>query len=457
MNNPDDESIYVSMTAEQVVLASVMTNPGLLPDILDVVNLDDFVNMDHRTMFQVICDLADNHKTIDAITVGERAHAINNRFDLGYIADLYRHEHVSANALAYAAMLRERSKKRAVYWQAGEVVRYLNDHPDISGDAAIEQAQAMLMALGEERKALEAVGINTAMREYVNHLDYLHQQGDVLDGLASGLFDLDQRVNGYKPGNLIILAGRPSMGKTTLALAMAIHFSVDDKHRGLFFSLEMSNNELMQKMLAAVGRIPLHQLDKPAAAGDGMWSKLSAAVATCKDSPLHIVDAAGIHLTQLKTYVRKAHRREPLAYIMVDHMHLLDADGKSPVERLGAITRELKRIAKELGVPVFLLAQLNRGVEQRNNKRPLLSDLRESGKIEEDADIVHLLYRDEYYNEDSPNPGVIEMITAKFRNGSVGTDRFAALLHVSRIEDLAPGTYNAPKPVANVRGLREEL
>lgn len=461
MNRPEEQQepqVFVNITAEQAVIGALMINPAKLDDVRDMVGVEDFAGPANLDVFNAICELADDSKPTDAVTVAEQIASNGGKPDLGFLTDLTTHTPSAVNVMAYANIVAQCAAKRAVYRTSNETVRYLMEHPNLTASQALEYAQARVMELNDShRSATESIEINEALKAYVDHVDELFQKGDAIDGLATNLTDLDGRVNGYKPGKLIVIAGRPSQGKSTIGMNFAENFSVMGRKRGIFFSLEMTHSELMEKLVASTGRISLNHLGKPKSGGEAMWPKLSAAVSRCMNSPLSIVDRAGMHINQLKSFARKAHKREPLDYIVVDHMHLMDADGDRNVDKFGAISRGCKQLAKELGIPVFLLAQLSRKVDERGNKRPVLSDLRESGRIEEDADIVHFVYRDEYYNEKTDNPGIMEFITAKFRGGKVGTDLFSCNLEISRVDDLAPGSYVPFQAPASTRSRRDAL
>ncbi|MGH1470135.1 MAG: replicative DNA helicase [Cellvibrionaceae bacterium] len=456
MNNlPSD--VFSSMTAEQAVIGSLLSNPTKFDDVVDILDEYCFLNLKHRDIFRSICSLVDSNEPIDVITVCEDMEKKSIRADMDYISELFSQSFSSANVKFYSKIVFDCWLKREVYDAASETIRHMAENSDMSSQDAVEYAQAKMIALGDIGATSEGVEMNVALKSYVEHLDKLQQQGDVIDGLETGLIDMDSRLNGLKGGNLAILAGRPGQGKTTLALVMASNMSIKNKKRGIYFSFEMNDRELTQKLVAHIGQIPLNHLKKPSTTTGEFWSKLSAGVSICKDSPLSFVDAPGMHINQVKAYARKAHKRAKLDYIMIDHMHLMDGDGDRKDEKVGSISRGLKQLAKELDIPVIALAQLNRGVEERANKRPMLSDLRESGRIEEDADIVQFIYRDEYYNENTDNPGVMEVSTAKFRDGEVGTDYFTAKLHTSSVFDMAQGSYVQPPPIKSVKSLRTAL
>lgn len=433
----------VSIEAEQAVIGALLSNPAKFDDVFEIVQPGAFVDNKNRSIYQAICHLAEDSKPIDPLTVLDQLKADGHPQDHGYVGEIALNSASASNATSYAKIINDLKLKRGVLESANEIASFIHANPGAETNEIIDFAQSKVMGLQDSYTETTGIAINDALKKVVDQIDYRSQLEDPIDGLASGLIDLDNRTGGYHPG-LIVIAGRPSQGKTTLALNIAGHASIKNKKRGLYFSFEMSDAELTEKLVACYGKIPLNSLKKPKSVDNSFWQKLTVAVSVCKDAPLHFVDVPTMHINQLCSYARKAHKREKLDYIVVDHIHLMEGDGDKNVDKFGSISRGLKKLSKELDIPVIALAQLSRKVEERANKRPMLSDLRESGRIEEDSDIVQFVYRDEYYNADTPDAGVMELITGKFRGGEVGVDKFTANLYCSLIDNF---DYAAHKPV----------
>ena len=446
-----------STEAEQSVIGGLIQDGTLIDDILEIIKTEDFYYANNRDIFKAATSLFGQSKEIDIVTLADEMVSIGIDPDLQYMSALASNVPVSQNIKAYAHIVRNHAIRRALIAASSDISRYAYSPESNDIRQTIDFAQSAIMRIDEDQgDRLEIVGINSVIKQTVSEIERRWRDQGKIDGLATRLKTLDERVNGYKPGRFIVIAGRPGMAKSTLALQMAVAFS-QGGHNGIFFSLEMGLDELGEKSMANIGKIPLNLLQKPT---DQFWDEFSPnlelAARTLKDKPIRFVDCPGIHINQIKSYARKAHKKNKLSWLMVDHLHITQGDGKSNHERYSQISKGLKHLAKELHIPVFGLAQLNRDVEKRNNKRPLISDLRESGSLEEDADIIHLLYREDYYAEnpeDCGNAGLMEVITGKFRNGKRGTDYFEHRLDQSRIQD----TERRPIAAVKTHYRRNEL
>lgn len=456
-NEIEQSEKLASHEAEQSVIGTILKDGTIFDDAAEIVCADDFFFRKNRELFMCIKSLADEQHAVDVITVAEKLQATTGNADLEYISDLATNASGS-NLKAYATIVRDKAIKRGILSASRIVQGEIYSRPDMSARDAIEIAQAAVMGLSDiGGNDLDDSDVDKALKKLFNDLDQKIKNGDLMDGLSSGLFNMDSKINGWKPGNLVIIAGRPSMGKTTYALQMALDMWWQQKKNGLFFSLEMSTDELMQKALACVGQIPLGDVIKPKNDFFGKYSaELHSAGHKLIGTSAKIIDCPGIHISQVKSYARKAHKRKPLDFLFVDHINIMDGDGTSPNHVVGSITKGLKHLAKELNIPVFGLAQLNRGVEQRQNKRPMMSDLRESGSMEQDADVIQLLYREDYYKEagtgDAPNDGLLEINTAKFRNGERGPTYYEHRLDQSRVEDTSRTPIFNAAPTKTQRG-----
>ena len=426
-----------SVDAEHHLLAAIIADGEIVGDVLDIVKSSDFYTARNRRIFEAVESLYSKSTEVEIISLSEVLSESGDH-ELEYMSDLVTNA-LTANPKAHAKIIKTHAVRRALISAAAEISRYAYSTESHNIGEIVDFAQTAIMKIDETQgDRLNLIHVNEAVKSVISDLDRRWKDGGKLNGLSGGLKAIDERINGYKPGQFIVIAGRPGMAKSTLALQMCIAFAEQDKN-GIFFSLEMSVSELTEKALANIGKIPQALLQKP---NDNFWNSyshnLEFAARSLKDKKLNFVDCPGIHINQIKSYARKAHKKNKLNWLVVDHLHITTADGKSPVERYSTVSKELKRLAKELQIPVFALGQLNRGVESRQNKRPLMSDLRESGSIEEDADIIHMLFREDYYEEnpeDCDNAGIIEINTSKFRGGKRGTDLFQHHLDQSRIED----------------------
>ena len=408
-----------SLEAEQAVLGGVMLDALRFDDAADVLVGDDFYRADHRTIWCALCALQTDRQPLDVLTVSEWLQA-RGELDAGglqYLATMARDTPSAANVSAYAQIVRDRSVRRqmlAAAQRIGTLAAEASDTP-----AALGEAQAMLLALSETSAAATRgpVLAREALRSYIEELDARHERGGAIAGEATGLEDLDRAVNGLEPGRLYVVAGRPAMGKSVLGLQIAASFAV----RGLstlVFSAEMPTAECLGRLVSSLGQID-HGRVQSARLEDADWGRLTTACVRLSEAALAFDDSESLTITELRARARRHKRQHGLALVVVDHLGLLRGEGRTEnrTQEVGTISRGLKRMAKELHIPVIALCQLNRGLEARADKRPLMADLRESGDIEQDADVVAMLYRDEVYNPGSPDKGCAELLLRKVRGG----------------------------------------
>lgn len=456
------EQVFVphSMEAEQAVIGGALLDPSAAQDVLEIVSAADFFRLQHRQIFDAIAGLVNTGAFVDVITVNDAIVAAGGDHMMGYLVDLASSVAGTSNMKAYASIVFDRSIKRKVLAAASSVSEYVIKTLDATTEDVVNMAQTALIDIADrsdrmtrERSASEA------LKTYVQELDRRRLQGDALQGFSSGLPSLDRTTNGYKRGNLIVIAGRPGMGKTSIALQQVTTMSIFARLRGMIFSLEMSEMELTEKIIACHGQIPMDHLQKPGEVSDDrFWSAVENVAGLIKGSPFSIVECPGMHINQLKSYARKAHRREKLDWIMVDHIHIMSADGQSRERQISHISADLKALAGELQVSVFALAQLNRNLESRRfeDRAPRISDLRDSGGIEQDADMIQLIFRPDYYtdNPNQSNEGLVQIEIAKNRSGKKGVHIYQNLFSESRITEAPPGSYInlvAPKPPKNTK------
>lgn len=425
-----------SIEAEQSVIGAILIDSRLVDDVSEVIQAGDFFRPENRTIFETIQAMHSEGTGIDLVTLAERL-ASTGKLDAvggaGYLAEVAGLTPTTANTIAYANAVRTKALDRGMITAANEIAE-LGFDGDVPTSEKLATAQQLVMALGETEAEKQLYG-NDALRDWVDGIDERFNGEGGGFGVATGLKDVDARLNGLQPSDLILLAARPSMGKSTLAFQIAGHAAANDVAT-MVFSLEMSRRQVYDKIGACLGQIPLGRLRKGELV-DEEWAKLSATVQRLKDKPLYVDDRAALHVNQVRATARRMHRRQPLGLIVVDYLQLLRGDGENRTNEIGSISRSLKALAKELDCPVVALSQLNRGLEDRTNKRPRNSDLRESGSLEQDADVILFVYRDEVYNPDTTYKGVAELICGKFRNGEIGTDYLASRLEYSRFENLA--------------------
>jgi len=432
-----------SLEAEQAVLGALMLDNQRFDAVAEVITEDDFYSAAHRTIFAKMCRLEARDMPMDLITLAEelaKSDELEQVGGDGYLAGMLANTPGPANIVAYSRIVAERSTLRKLIGAAGEISRTSYNPAGLGADELLQLAEKWVAEIVEGQPKLGGFQkMNALLKATVERIDELFRSDKAITGLSTGLADLDKRTSGWQNGEMVVLAARPSMGKTALALNFVEAALFTQSKPVLVFSLEMPANSLMMRMLSSVGKIDAGKI-RDGSLTEEDWPKLSAAMGKLKDKPLFIDDTAGLTPQEVRARTRRITREfgDP-GLIMIDYLQLMQVAGKSEgrTQEISEISRSLKAIAKEFDCPVIALSQLNRGVEQRPNKRPMNSDLRESGAIEQDADVILFIYRDEYYNEESPDKGVAELIIGKQRNGEVGTSRAAFVGKFTRFENLA--------------------
>jgi len=437
-----------SMEAEQSVLGGLLLDNAAWDKIADVVSADDFYRQNHRLVYQHIARLIELSRPADVVTVAESLDKTAELGDVGglaYLASLAQGTPSAANIRRYAEIVRERSVMRQLA-QVGAAIAESAYNPQ-GRDAAqlLDEAEGKVFQIAESTAKSKQgfLEMPNLLQEVVERIDMLYsrENPDEVTGVPTGFVDLDARTSGLQPGDLVIVAGRPSMGKTAFSMNIAEHVAVE-KHRPVaVFSMEMGGTQLVLRMLGSVGRLDQHIL-RTGRLGDEDWQKLTFAIGKLSEAPMYIDETPALTALEVRARARRLARQHggELGLIVIDYLQLMSGSGRNGENRaseLGEISRSLKGLAKELKVPVIALSQLSRSVEQRPNKRPMMSDLRESGAIEQDADIILFMYRDEYYNPDSPDKGLAEAIIGKHRNGPTGTVRLAFVGQYAKFENAA--------------------
>jgi replicative DNA helicase len=412
-----------SLQAEQAVLGALLLDNSAWDRITDILVEADFYYQANRTIFRHTVALIESNRPADALTLMESlgeddVTAIGGGI---YIASLSENVFSIAHVRSYAETVKRHSKLRQALAVASTIFEKAME-PSADADKVLELAESALYRLQDGTQRDEMRSVDEILIESVEHIDKMYQmEGEKLAGIPTGLIDLDKMTGGFEPGDLIVVGARPSMGKTSLVLGITEHVAKRRKGAVAFFSLEMSGMQLGLRQIAANAKKSMHAL-RTGAIEKTDWAEIVDAVGRLQGLPIYIDDRPAVSLSHVRTRCRRlARRTKGLALICVDYLTLMDSQGDSRDERVGALAKGLKQIAKEFGVPVIALAQLNRSCEQRNDKRPMMSDLRESGEVEQAADIVMFVYRDEVYDKSSSCKGVAELIIGKQRNGPTGT------------------------------------
>ncbi|CAN7265171.1 replicative DNA helicase [Caballeronia sp. LjRoot31] len=436
----------VAIEAEQSVLGGLLLNNDGLDAISGVVTADDFTTDEHRLIFIAITELIASGRVADPITVFERLHVTGARLKepLRYLNELSQNTPSAANIRHYATIVRNRSISRELLRVASEIIESVHKPAGRDPGELLDDAQSRLLKLAEGARQDEEEfrPISEALTRVVENIDDRYQNGgdDKIGGVATGFIDLDRAMDGMHPGELIVVGGRPSMGKTAFALNIGEHVAAKLGLPVAVISIEMPADQLAQRLLSSNSRINQHKL-RTANLRDDDWPRLTHGVQSLVDVPIYTLDVSALTPLRMKAKVRRLRRtlKRPLGLVIVDYLQLMSGDGSGDNRaiEISEISRALKVLAKDLKVPVMALSQLNRGVEQRPNKRPVMSDIRESGSIEQDADVILFIYRDEVYNPDSQDKGCAEIIIAKQRNGSLGTHRLAFQSALTRFENYA--------------------
>lgn len=436
-----------SVEAEQSVLGGLLLSADAWDAVAEAVTASDFYRPDHRLIFRQISMLAEGLEPVDVITVADKLEALGELEAAGglpYLADLAQNTPSASNIRAYAQVVRERASLRKLIEAAQEIAESGFTPEGRTSDDLINEAERRIMQISEQGpKAGGPQGVNPLLQSALGRIEELFNSGGDITGITTGFKDLDAMTSGLQPSDLVIVAGRPSMGKTSFAMNLVENAVLSQTKPILVFSMEMPADSLIIRMLSSIGRIDQTRIRNGKLEQED-WPKLSAAMNKLKDVPLFIDDTAALTPTEIRSRARRIAREHGgLGMIMVDYLQLMQVAGASDgrTAEISEISRSLKAIAKEFEVPMVALSQLNRSLEQRPNKRPVNSDLRESGAIEQDADVIMFIYRDEVYNEESPDKGTAEIIIGKQRNGPIGTCRLAFVGQHTRFENLARGSY----------------
>lgn len=441
-----------SVEAEQSVLGGIFLESVAWDKIADLISEQDFYRFEHRLIFRHIARLIDQSKPVDVITVAESLESnaeLDKAGGLAYLGSLAQNVPSAANIRRYAEIVRERAIMRRLAEVGSDIATSAYNPAGRDANQLLDEAESRVFEISEagERGRQGFIPIPPLLTKVVERIETLYgrdNQSDVT-GVATGFADLDSKTSGLQPGDLVIVAGRPSMGKTAFALNIAENVALDSAKPVAVFSMEMGGTQLAMRMIGSVGRLNQHTL-RTGKLEDDDWPRMTHALGRLNDAPIFIDETAALNSLELRSRARRLHRQNGgLGLIVIDYLQLMSSpSGKASENRateISEISRSLKALAKELHVPVMALSQLNRSLEQRPNKRPMMSDLRESGAIEQDADLILFIYRDEVYNPDSPDKGKAEIIIGKQRNGPIGQVMLTFRGEYTRFENYAAGQY----------------
>jgi replicative DNA helicase len=437
-----------SIEAESSVLGGLLLDNTAWDRMGELLSENDFYRHEHKSIFAAISILINGSKPADVITVFEqlknqgKAEGLGG---LGYLNSLAQYVPSASNIRRYAEIVRERSILRKLVTASDEIATNAFNPQGRPVERILDEAEQKIFNIGEEGSRMKQgfQSMDTLVVDLMDRVQEMADNPNDITGVPTGFYDLDRMTSGLQAGDLVVLAARPSMGKTAFAINIAEHVALNEGLPVAVFSMEMGAAQLAVRVVGSIGRIDQGHL-RTGKLSDEEWPRLTDAIERLRTVSLHIDETAGLTSSELRANARRLARKcGKLGLIVVDYLQLMtgssSGDGENRATELGEISRGLKMLAKELQCPVIALSQLNRGVEQRTDKRPMMSDLRESGAIEQDADIIMFIYRDDYYNKDSKDPGVAEIIIGKQRNGPTGAVRLTFLKPLTRFESLASG------------------
>jgi replicative DNA helicase len=428
-----------NLEAERAVLGAILMDNETVYTVMEILEPSAFYQPSHRLIFSTMLDLSERGEPIDIVTLTDRLRSAGSLDKAGgpdYIPTRADEVPTSAGVANYAKIVKEKATLRNLIETSSEIVQDCFDAPgDV--DQLLDEAERRIFAISEERIRSGFLSMKEIVKSSFKTIESLYEKKEHITGVPSGFADIDELTSGFQSSDLIIIAGRPSMGKTAFCLNVAQYASMQKQLTVAVFSLEMAKEQLVMRMLCSEARIDAHRL-RSGFLGQTDWPKLSTAAGRLADAAIYIDDTPALSSMEMRAKTRRLKADKGLDLVIVDYLQLMSSRRRSDSreQEISEISRSLKALAKELGVPVVALSQLNRGVESRMDKRPILADLRESGAIEQDADVIIFIYRDEVYNKESMEKGIAEIIIGKQRNGPVGTRKLTWLDKYTRFEDL---------------------
>ena len=437
-----------SEDAEQSLLGGIMLEERAWDQIADVVSGKDFYRPDHRLIFRAMGDLMERNQPLDAVTVGDHLRRQDKLDEAGgraYLARLVGNTPGAANIRRYASIVREHAMLRQLIEVGGDIAASAFESEGRQVEELVDQAEQRVFEIAEggQRSGAGFIAVKDMVQPSIDRLDALSKSEGGITGVATGFEDLDKLTAGLQAGDLVVIAGRPSMGKTTLALNIAENAAIGHDLATGVFSMEMPKEQVAMRMIGSIGRVNQSHLRSGRLTEDD-WTRINSAGSMMSQAPIFIDDAPGLTPIEVRARSRRLKREHGLGMVVVDYLQLMQVGGSNEnrATEISEISRSLKSLARELNVPVVALSQLNRSVEQRNDKRPVMSDLRESGAIEQDADVIVFIYREEVYDSETPRKGVAEIIIGKQRNGPTGTFLLTFKGEFTRFESHIPEDYS---------------
>jgi replicative DNA helicase len=438
-----------SVEAEQAVIGGLLIDTQAWDQVGDLITAEDFYRPDHQLIFGALAELIAHGKPADVVTASgqlERSGRLEDAGGLSYLGTLARDTPTAANVRAYAEIVRERSLLRRLISAGRTITAAALANDGRAARDLVDEAEKQVFQIAEQSTGRRdgAVKVSTLLPQLIDKIDAWHSDPTSMRGLPTGFADFDRKTGGLRPGDLVIVAGRPSMGKTTLAMNIAEYAAVNPGTRSsvAIFSMEMPAEQLLTRMLSSIGGVPLNGI-RSGQISDEDWVRVTAATSQLSEAKIFIDESPSLTPTELRARARRVAREHGLDLVVVDYLQLMQVPGtkENRATEIAEISRGLKALAKELQVPVIALSQLNRGVEQRTEKKPVMSDLRESGAIEQDADMILLIYREEVYDKNTPKRGIAEIDLAKHRNGEIGMFMLTFQGQYSRFANYAADAY----------------
>ena len=427
--------------AEQGVLGGMMLSKDAIADVVEKIRSNDFYRPAHELIYEAIIDLYGRGEPADFVTVADALREKGNLEKVGgapYLADLIDAVPTAANAGFYAEIVAERATLRRLVEAGTRIVQlgFAADGGEV--DAAVNEAQAQVYSVTDRTKSEDYVKLSEVIEPTMDFIEMLQSRGGQVNGVPTGFAEFDELTQGLHPGQMIIFAGRPAMGKTTLGMDVMRSAAIHNGMASAIFSLEMDRQEIMMRIMAAEAQVPMSRL-RDGTVDDQDWERLARATTRFMDAPLYIDDSANMTLMEIRAKCRRLKQKADLKLVVIDYLQLMSSGKRveSRQQEVSEFSRALKLLAKEIEVPVIAISQLNRGNEQRTDKKPMMSDLRESGSIEQDADLIVLIHREDYYEKESARAGEADLIVAKHRNGATKTIPVAFEGHYSRFKDMA--------------------
>jgi replicative DNA helicase len=436
-----------SVEAERSLLGGLMLDQRAWDQVADAVRVEDLYRADHRLIFTAIGTLVERGQPPDAVTVSEHLERLGElpaAGGLDYIARIVEETPSAANVRAYANIVREHAMARELIQIGGDIATSVHNSEGRTVDELVDLAEQRVFEIAErgQRRGAGFVPIKQVLSQTIDRLDMLSHTGSDITGVSSGFTEMDRLTAGLQRGDLVIVAGRPSMGKTTLSINIAENAAIGKQVPVAIFSMEMSAEQLTFRMIGSIGRVNQSNLRRGRLT-DEDWSRIDSAVSMMSSAPIHIDDSSSLTPTEVRARARRLKREHGLGLIVIDYLQLMQVVGtvENRATEISEISRSLKALAKELDVPVIAISQLNRSVEQRTDKRPVMSDLRESGALEQDADLIVFIYREEVYEPETPRKGIADIIIGKQRNGPTGEFHLTFLGEYTKFENLVAEAY----------------